>query len=223
MPRLTTLTRARAAARVKGGDGRPLQPFRWWHLLSGRKLLYLPPSTSDGRPTAYAVDVRIWGAHAGDDEGRAHLYADGRHQAAADSPAAFDVAGGTIEVDLSTYGLKRAHFVTAAGSEQQLVPDPRSAMGRRLRFDRRHPVLSQWIAGGSVILLVVGVGLNIPQLAEAVTAIPPLAERIGRFESPLRLPLWLNVTLAVGAGFASVERGLRLRYHWLLDGAGNGP
>lgn len=28
--------RRRAAKRITGGDGRPLQPFRWWQLLSGR-------------------------------------------------------------------------------------------------------------------------------------------------------------------------------------------
>lgn len=27
--------------RQKRGDGRPLEPFRWWHLVSGRKLFSL--------------------------------------------------------------------------------------------------------------------------------------------------------------------------------------
>ena len=169
--------------------------------------------------TLYAVDVRQWGKQGGD-EGKAHLYVDGRHHAESTLPAAFPVEGGTIEVALSTYGPKRMHYVAADGAEQQLVPDPRSAVGRRLRLDREFPALSRLIGVVSVLLLVVGVGLNLLQLLEPISAIPPVVERFGRFESPIHLPLWLNVALGVGAGLASMERALRLRYHPLLDGAG---
>jgi hypothetical protein len=31
--------------------------------------------------------------------------------------------------------------------------------------------------------------------------------------------VWITTTLGLGAVLASIERGLRLRYHWLLDGA----
>ncbi|MFP5072481.1 hypothetical protein ACLFMI_22795 [Pseudonocardia nantongensis] len=40
------------------------------------------------------------------------------------------------------------------------------------------------------------------------------------FESPVQLPLWLNIALGVGAAVGSTERALRLRYSW-LDSAGN--
>ena len=33
-----------------------------------------------------------------------------------------------------------------------------------------------------------------------------------------RLPGWVNITLTVAALLASIERALRLRNHWLLDG-----
>lgn len=210
----------RAAKRIKSGDGRPLQPFRWWQLLSQRALLTLHLVGQDGRDVVYAVDVRHWGKQGGD-EGKAHLFVNGRHQAESRLPAAFPVEGGTIEVALSTYGLRRAHYVTTGGAEEQLVPDPKSAAGRRLRLDRAHPMASRVVGGVSVVLLVAGVGLNLLQILEPISAIPPVVERFGRFESPVHLPLWLNLGLAFGAVLASMERGLRLRYHWLLDGAGS--
>lgn len=209
----------RAAKRIKSGDGRPLQPFRWWQLLSQRALLTLHLVGQDGRDVVYAIDVRHWGKQGGD-EGKAHLFVNGRHQAESTLPAVFPVEGGTIEVALSTYGLRRAHYVTADGAEQQLTPDPRSAAGRRLRLDRRHPVTSRIVGAVSVVLLVAGVGLNLLQLMEPISAIPPLAQRFGQFESPIHLPLWLNLALGIGAGLAATERGLRMRYTPLLDGAG---
>lgn len=211
--------RRRAAKRLKRGDGRPLQPFRWWHLLFERALLTLRVVGSDGRAVVYAVDVRYYGKDGGV-EGKAHLFIDGRHHAQSTLPVVFPIEGGTIEVTGSTYGLRRAHYVPAEGAEQQLVPDPKSAAGRRLHLDREHPQASRVVGGVSVVLLILGIGLNLLQLLEPISAIPPLVERFGRFESPVHLPLWLNVTLAIGAGLASMERGLRLRYNPLLDGVG---
>lgn len=208
-----------AARRIRRGDGRPLESFRWWHLLAGRSLFSLRLVGSDGHEPLYAVDVRHWGKQGGD-EGKAHLYVDGRHHAESTLPAAFPVRGGTIEVALSAYGPKRMHYVALDGAEQQLVPDPRSAVGRRLRLDREFPAMSRLIGVVSVLMLVVGVGLNLLQLAEPISAIPRVADWFGRFESPIQLPLWLNVALGVGAGLAGTERALRLRYHPLLDGAG---
>jgi hypothetical protein len=68
------------------------------------------------------------------------------------------------------------------------------------------------------MMLLAGVGLNLLQLVEPVSRIPPIAENIGRFESPVHLPIWLNFALAVGAILGSAERALRLRYG-LLDQA----
>jgi uncharacterized protein len=57
-------------------------------------------------------------------------------------------------------------------------------------------------------MLVIGLGLNLLQLAEPISQIPPIAERFGTFESPIRLPLWLwlNVALGAAAALASTER-----------------
>jgi hypothetical protein len=203
-----------AARRIKAGDGRPLQDFRWWQL-PVRALLYLPLSRGDGRQAVYAVDVRHR-AHLDGGKVRAHLYLDGRHHAESRLPAAFPVEGGTIEVAMSAYGIKRCHYV-AAGAEHQLAPDPKSAEGRRARLDRECPVLSRSIGLLAVALLLTGVGFNLLQIAGPVSRIPPIAESVGIFVSPVRLPLWLNIALGLGALLGSMERALRLRYNPLLD------
>lgn len=213
-------TRAKAARSLVRGDNRALRPFRWWQLFTLRKLLAVRLTREDGRPVDYTVEVSSSGKHAGD-WGMVHLFRDGRSSAASPWPAAFPVEGGTIEVDVGEHGLKRAHYVTTAGVEYQLIPHPRSAIGRRLRFDHEHPVVSSLIAGVSVLLLIIGIGLNALQFFEPVLAIPPIVETFGRFESPIDLPIWLNVALGVAAGLGGMERGLRLRYHWMLDGLGS--
>ncbi len=212
--------RRRAAQRVKPGDGRPLKRFRWWQMFLGRALLHLQLTGDDGRQVVYAVDVRHWGDKE-DGEVRAQLYRAGRHHAESKVPAFFPVEGGTIEVATSGFGVKRCHYVTADGAERQLTPDPRSAEGRRARLERDHPSVSRLIGFVSMVMLIVGVGLNLLQLLDPISRIPPIAENLGVFESPIHLPLWLNITLGLAAGLASTERALRLRYHWLLDAGGN--
>lgn len=211
--------RRRLVKRVKPGDGRPLKRFRWWQQLN-RGLMYLRADAAEGRVAEYAVDVGYLGdAQTG--EVTARLYADGRLQAWSKTPVIFPVPGGTIEVATSVFGLKRCHFVDQAGTEHQLVPDPKSAEGRRARLERHHPVVSRWVGVVAVVLLVLGLTQVLLQLAEQLTAIPPIAEGIGAFHSPVQLPLWVTIALGVGAVVGSMERALRLRYHWLLDAAAN--
>lgn len=208
-------SRRRAVQRVKPGDGRPLKRFRWWQPLA-RALFYLPLTDGGGRELVYAVDVSyLQRAMSEDGKGKAHLYLDGRHHAESRLPAAFPVAGGVIEVAATSFGLRRCHYVTDAGAEHRLVPDRDSAEGRRERLDRERPALSRWIGFFSLLLLVVPALLVVPQLVEVAFEIPPVAERFGSFTSPVHLPVWANITLAVGAAVASTERALRLRYSWL--------
>jgi hypothetical protein len=206
----------RAARRVKPGTGRPLPRFRWWQSLS-RSLFYLRLTTKAGEPIEYAVDVR----HSGDSETgevMAELYRDGAHHARSKVPAAFAVEGGTIEVATSTFGLKRCHYVTADGRQQQLVPDPRSAEGRRSSFDRTHPALSRFIGRVTLVVAILGLAMLIPQLIDTLSQIPPIADTVGTFASPITLSAWQNIAITIITGAASTERALRLRYHWLLDG-----
>jgi catechol 2,3-dioxygenase-like lactoylglutathione lyase family enzyme len=207
--------RRRAVQRTKPGDGHALRRFRGWQLLT-RSLFHLPAETGVGRAVVYAIDVNhLKGNDNGDTE--AHLYRDGRHHARARVPAVFPIEGGTIEVVTSLFGLRRCHFVTDDGVEQQLVPDPRSAEGRRECLDREHPRLSRWIGVLSVILVVVPLLLAVPQTLEVISRIPPLAERLGVFNSPIDAPAWFNVALTISAVVGSTERALRLRYNRWLD------
>lgn len=95
--------RDRAARRVTAGDGRALQRYRWWQL-PGRALFHLC-----GTDANYAVDVRHWQNQSGGGV-KADLYRNGRHWAASKLPAAFPVDGGTIEVAMSGFGVKRCHL-----------------------------------------------------------------------------------------------------------------
>ncbi|MDP4097448.1 hypothetical protein OIN60_11770 [Paenibacillus sp. P96] len=209
----------KAAQRVKAGNGRSLKSFRWWQPLN-RALFYLPLTNDDDRQAVFAVDVPYWQQLQTDDgKGKAHLYLDGRHHAESKLPAAFPVPGGMIIVEGSVFGLKRCDYVTVEGSMQQLIPDERSAEGRRARLDREHPALSRWIGFLSLIMLIIPIVLAIPQVIEPVSQMPPIAQRFGTFTSPITLPIWLNITLGLCAAAASMERATRLRWNALLDGS----
>lgn len=206
--------RRRAVARARPGDGHELARYRWWQPFS-RSLFHLDLAGADGSVHRWSVDV----GHAGDENGDvlAKLYLDGRNRSVSTLPAAFEVPGGVIEVATSGYGLKRCHFVPDAGPERQLVPDEHSAEGRRAALARRSPGTSRVIGAVSVVVLLVALVLGVPQVVADITQIPWVAERVGTFVSPIRLPGWANVGLVVGALVASTERALRLRHSRVLD------
>lgn len=201
--------------RVKPGDGRPLKPYRWWQWLS-RGLFYVSIPAADGAERTYAVNVNYWDYLL--NEAAADLYVQGAHHARSKLPAAFPVPGGHIEVAMGAMGLKRCHYVSEDGTTSQLTPDPDSAEGHRAALDRRRPVLSRWIGIGSLAILVIALLLGVPQLIELVTRWDLIAEYTGTWTSPVQLPDGANGALTAAAVLASVERALRLRYNWLLDG-----
>lgn len=203
------------ARRAKPGDDHPLQRYRWWQLFS-RSLFHLRLDGIAGASEVWSVDVR----HGGDSNGEvwAKLYLNGRNHSRSKLPAAFAVRAGTIEVATSSYGLKRCHYVRDDGTSRMLAPDPASAEGRRARLDRAHPTLSRTIGIVSVAVLFIALVLGVPQIIEDITRIPPIADAVGTFISPIQLPAWTNISLVVAALVASTERALRMRYSWILDG-----
>lgn len=205
------IKRTLARRRLKPGDGRALKPFRWWQPTS-RALMHLPHE--DGH--VYTVDVHHLKSDS-DGNTLARLYTDGRETARSRMPALFPVPGGDIEVAATMFGLKRCHFVATDGTERQLEPDPRSGEGRRAQLERSRPGLSRFIGGAAMLVLLVSLGLLLLQLAEQLTGIPPVEQRIGRFESPIALPAAVNIGLTLLAALASTERAMRLRYSALLD------
>ncbi|MFD3941260.1 hypothetical protein [Streptomyces sp. NPDC058579] len=207
----------RAAQRVTPGDGRELKPFRWWQL-PFRALLHLRLTNDAGRDAVYTVDVRHWQNQSSGNV-KAHLYVDGRLHSESRLPAVFPVPGGTVEVRMSGFGLKRCHYVTDEGHEFQLVPDPDSAEGRRAHLDHAHPALSRTIGLFSLCVLLAALAVLLPQLAEQLTKSEAIAQHTGTFTSPIDVPLWGNIALGIATLAASTERALRLRHSPLLDGA----
>lgn len=199
--------------RVHAGSGEPLRRYRWWQVF-GRSLRTLTLLLPDGTPSTYTVDVR----HAGDmTDGatRARLYVNGSLHSYAKLPARFSVPGGHIEVAITGFGLKRCHYVRPDGTEFQLTPDPVSAEGRRARLQHRRPGLSRLIGVISTTLVLVGFGIEVPQIIEALSQIPPIADSIGTFISPVRLPLQVNLIIGLAAVIGSTERALRMRSSWI--------
>lgn len=199
--------------RVRAGSGEPLRRYRWWQMFS-RSLRSITLASSDDRTSIYTVEVRH-GGDMTDGEVRARLYVDGALLSYAKMPTRFAVPGGHIEVAITGFGLKRCHYVRADGTEQQLSPDPRSAEGRRARLHQRHPGVSQAIGILSVVFVVVGLCVEVPQIIEALSQIPPIADSIGTFASPIQLPLHINLLIGLAAVVGSTERALRMRSSWI--------
>lgn len=164
--------------------------------------------------STYAVDVRR-GGDASDGAVRARLYVDGALRAYSTLPARFEVPGGRIEVATSGFGLKRCHFVATDGTQTPLTPDPASAEGRREELHRRRPRLSRAIGVISMLLIVIGLCVELPQLAEALSSIPLIADSVGVFTSPIQLPLAVNLLIGLGAVLGGTERALRMRAGWI--------
>lgn len=204
--------RKAALKKVKSGDGSALKRYRSWHALWRTRFFH--DHTDAGTPHEYAVDVDLLAL-----EPEAVLYLDGRHQAKSELPAMLPVPGGTIEVATQLMGLKRMHFVPdeGRGAERVLRPHPKTAEARRARFGRRHPTANRLIAGSAIAILLLSLVVVVPQLAEWLTQIPPVQDRVGTFESPIDLPGWLTTTITVAGFVAAFERALTLRNHWLID------
>jgi len=199
--------------RVRAGSGEPLRRYRWWQML-GRSLRAITLPSPDGTTSTYTVDVR----HAGDmtdGEIRARLYVDGSLRSFARMPTRFPVPGGHIDVAITGFGLKRCHYVRADGSEVQLAPDPASGEGRRARLQHRHPSVSRLIGIVSTLFVVIGLGVEVPQIIAALSQIPPIADSIGTFTSPVQLSLQANLLIGLAAVVGSTERALRMRSSWI--------
>ncbi len=188
----------------------------------------LPASASFDKLGALAEKVGLGGANDADDAADAEdedasaappvaLYVDGVQVHRANLPAAFPVPGGVIEVAASPYGLSRMHVVSEDGQERVLQPHPHSLEGLRARFAQRFPGISRVIGVAAVLVLLGGLALFVPQLLELVTRTEVVAQYVGTFTSPIRLPEWANTALLVAGILAALERALTLRNHWLID------
>lgn len=201
----------RAIKKIKPGDGHPLKPYKFWQPFS-RSLFFIKLTEEDGKTNTYAVDVHYF-----NENETAELYRNGKHEATSPLPATFPVPSGYIEVATTSYGLKRMHYVTQEGNEQQLSPHPRSMEGLRMRLDMNFPKLSRLISILAILILISSVILGLPQLIALISQIEIISEHIGTFESPINIPGWANTALLIGGLLAALERAASLRNHWLID------
>lgn len=203
--------RRRQLEKVEPGDGRRLRRYRPWHLLWRSRFL-LDAVDAAGEDHVYVVDVDFAGF-----DNRAELYRNGLQVSVAKMPATFPVPGGVVEVAATVYGMKRVHLVPDTGPERQLRPARGTAEHWRARLDHRHPRLGRALAVAAIVVLLVGLGLGLPQAAARISEISVIAERFGTFTSPISLPGWANTTLLIAGVAAATERALTLRNHWLID------
>lgn len=202
-------------SKAKPGDGSRLQPYRFWHLLS-RSLFAIELADPAGRRHLFEVDVR----HSADSTTKrspASLYRDGVQVLRGNVPITFPVPDGVIEVATTLYGVKRIHYVREDGHEQVLSPNPRSLEGRRARFDRRFPRTSAVIGAVGLVVLLVGLAVTLSVAAEQITRVEVVAAHIGTFTSPVPLPGWAELALAIAGALAATDRALRLKSTWMAE------
>ena len=186
----------RAINKVKPGDGHLIKPLRWWEVFT-RTIFYKEFIDEDGAKNVYAVDINYF-----DEMEKAHVYLNGKHHATAKLPAMFPVPGGYFDVALSTYGMKRIHYITEDGTEEILSPHSYSMEGLRLRFEKRYPRASKVIAYTAIAVLLFSIITGFPQLLASLSQIDFIAERFGTFESPIVFPNWLNITMSIAGTLA---------------------
>lgn len=157
----------------------------------------------------YVVDVDFL-----DWDERVRLYRDRRLVDEQRSRARFDLgAGVTVEARTSLYGMRYVRAVDAAGNVRDVAPMPGTAEAWRDRMDRERPTASRVVGVAAWVVLAVALVTQVPQLLDLVTGFtgwtPPFVPD---------LPGPVNTALSVAGVVAAVDRGLRRRYHPLLDG-----
>lgn len=222
---LDTFRRRRRLRRARPGDGSALRAYQPWQLFT-RTLFTLELEDEERGASVYAVDVHFMADELDDlteDSSERSgappvaLYRDGVQLQIADPPVAFAVPGGAIEVATSMYGLSRMRYMPEDAPARTLMPHRWSSEGWRARFGRRFPRTSAAVGVLAILVLLVGLVLGIPQIAEFITQIDVVAEHVGTFTSPISLPVWANTTMLFAGILAATERALTLRHHWLID------
>ncbi|WP_193106775.1 hypothetical protein [Brachybacterium sp. FME24] len=230
---LDSFRRRRRLRRARPGDGSALRDYRPWQLFT-RTLFTLELEDEERGASVYAVDVHFMADELDDltedslddlteDSSKRSeappvaLYRDGAQLQIADPPVAFAVPGGAIEVATSLYGLSRMRYTPEDAPARTLTPHRWSLEGWRARFGRRFPRTSAAVGILAILVLLVGLVLGVPQIAEVITQIDLVAEHVGTFTSPVSLPVWANAMMLFAGILAATERALTLRHHWLID------
>lgn len=162
----------------------------------------------------YSVDINIYGRNGGGAEST--LFKNGKSIKYSRVPALFEVPGGHIEVNTTSYGVKRIHHVTEH-DEVQLTPDKKSPEGKRAKFKRNYPLMSRIIDILSIIVLIGGLIIGSPAMIEFTTRIPAIADVVGTFTSPFQFSDTTNIIILSLTVLAASERALSIKNHLLID------
>ena len=193
--------------RGRGGHGRDgrdevFRPVRGWGVL-WRSAFVL---RHGGHEYVVDVDFLDW------DE-RIRLYRDRRLVDEQRSRASFDLGGTVLEARMSLYGMRYVRVVDAVGDVRDVAPMLGTAEAWRDRMNRERPTASRAIGVVAWVVLAVALVTQVPQLLDVVSGFtgwtPPFVPD---------LPASVNTVLSVAGVVAAVDRGLRRRYHPLLDG-----
>jgi len=186
----------------RAADRATFRPVRGWSVL-WRSAFAL---RHGGHEYVVDVDFLDW------DE-RIRLYRDARLVDEQRSRARFDLGGASVEARMSLYGMRYVRVVDAMGAVHDVPPVPGTAEAWRDHLDRAHPTASRAVGVTAWVVLVVALLTQVPQLLELVSGFtgwsPPFVPD---------LPAPVNTVLSVAGVLAAVDRGLRRRYHPLIDG-----
>jgi hypothetical protein len=143
---------------------------------------------------------------------KVHLYRDGTRIETQKSPASFEVGEGTVvEAAMGLLGMKDLK-VSGDGGGARFRPADGTAEAWRERVDREHATASRAVGAISLVVLVVALVLEIPQLL----GVGARALGIG-FDPPFELPPVAAAALGFLALAALLERALRFKHNRWLD------
>ncbi|MFS0786666.1 hypothetical protein ABC345_09840 [Shouchella sp. 1P09AA] len=200
-----------AIKKVKAGDGHTLKPYRLWHIFT-HSLFHITITKENNEQVHYALKSRYFA-----DDSSVDLYHGKTHVAYSTLPASIPIENGILEVKSGGSGINQIRYRTDEAETFSIYPDKRSVRGWRLGLHRHFPVISNCLGLLAILVLLASLALGLPQIVEQISEIPWIAEHIGTFQSPINLPVWLNVAIGLATGFAATERALMLRSHWLID------
>ena len=143
----------RRIKKVKDANGEPLKKIHFWQYL--HRTVFHKRIGGD----LYSVDVDLYGKELMGPE-RA-LYKNGVRIKESTVPSVYEVPGGFIEVETTTYGVKKINYVTDT-DEVQLIPDRHSLEGKRASFDSKFLSASKWVGYIAIVILIIGLIIAIP-------------------------------------------------------------
>lgn len=188
---------------------RTLTPLRWGAgLIRGRFEV-------EWNGAHYVVDCNYF-----DLDERVHLYRDGRLvDTAKGGKARFVIADGVrIEAALSKFGMKYVRLRRAGDrSTRPLQPMRGTAEAWRAEVDRRHPVASRAVGIVAVLVLIIMLLLELPQLINLVGTLTPHVGLAGFGIPEVSLTGPQNAAVVIIGGLAGLERALSMKHNPLLD------